>query len=150
MKILLVEDDVQQEEAIVDAIRKEFPEIQIETICTELDFRQSLESIATAPPDLIILDIMIRWTDPRADMVPQPDDVKKETYLVAGIRCEKLLRSRPETELIPVVFYSILEHERDLSNKIPLRPNLNCYLTKGSDPKPLIDKVRYWKETLGL
>jgi CheY-like chemotaxis protein len=141
MKILLVEDDYLQEEAIVVAIRKEFPQIQVEILNTELEFRQALDRIAAEPPDLIILDVMMRWTDPSPEMVPQPDEVKEGKYYRAGIRCEKLLRTRPETKRIPVIFYSILEL-KDLGIDLPLVDGLVFYLPKGSDPEPLFNTIR--------
>jgi DNA-binding NarL/FixJ family response regulator len=139
MKILLVEDDHLQEEAILASIRKEFPGVAIETICTELEFRQRLDALVASPPDLVILDVMIRWTDPGPDLAlnPPPWDVEGR-YYQAGLRCEQLLRASAPG--VPVVLYTILD-KKDLERAVPSPPGRVCYLAKGADPKPLLEKI---------
>ena len=108
MRILLVEDDWIQEESMSGAIRDAFPEVVIESLCTELEFRNALDRIAADPPDLVIFDIMIRWTDPSPDLDESalPAEFSRQD---AGLRCHKLLIERvPHARTL---LYSILDRE---------------------------------------
>ena len=125
-----------QEEAIKEAIMDAFPGTGIEVIWTERMFREQIESILQSPPDLIILDGMIRWTDPSeaSDESSIPDDVKEDGPYRAGLRCQQILAKQAPD--IPLFFYTILERE-----DINISKNL-CYLSKREDPGELIQKIR--------
>jgi CheY-like chemotaxis protein len=141
MRILVVEDDHHQAYWIGTSLLEGLPGAQIRRISTELGFRSRLADIADDPPDVIIMDIMLRWTDPSPDLQEPPADVRKDGFYAAGLRCERLLAENERTSGIPVIFYTVLE-ESDVHQKQPtLRENVH-YLPKESDPKPLIDKVR--------
>jgi len=141
MKILIVEDDHLQADWIKLSLGHALPGAEIQRISTELGFRSSLEGIANEPPDVIIMDIMLRWTDPSADTAEPPDEVRKEGFFAAGLRCERLLAANQRTSRIPVILYTVLE-ESDLRQKQrSLRENVR-YLPKESDPEPLISLVR--------
>ncbi len=146
MKILLVEDDYIQEQAIVTAIKKKFPDIQVSTICTELEFREKIDETLKNPPDMVILDVMIRWTDPGPglDLESIPAEVLEGGAYRAGLRCERIWEDRlPRT---PIVFYSVLE-EKDMKSEFPNRPRV-YRLSKNSDPTALLKKIQDWKDKL--
>jgi CheY-like chemotaxis protein len=106
MRILLVEDDWIQEESIRDEIHVAFPGSTVESFCTELEFRENLERLRAEPPDLIILDMMIRWTDPSPELDESP--VQFDPHL-AGLRCKQLLNEFCKD--VPIVFHTILTIE---------------------------------------
>ena len=88
-QILIVEDDHLQSEWIEIEIKKHFPGVQVEKIATEYDFRIKLEDVKKNPPDIILIDVMLRWTDPSPNMIHAPKDVKEDGgHFHAGFRCE--------------------------------------------------------------
>jgi CheY-like chemotaxis protein len=152
MHILVVEDDPIQAKFIRKALleskelahaslqripnEKYFHE-WIKCIKTESAFRDAFENIATDKPGVIIIDMMLRWADPSPTIAPPPDEVEREGFYRAGLRCVKLLTTDERTKSIPVIFYSILEHE-DFKNELPD----NCvYLAKDFDKHNLIRAI---------
>ena len=140
MRILVVEDDHLQREWIRQKLQEEF-NAQIDMISTEGDFRSRLEEIAKNPPDVIIMDIMLRWTDPRPDMQPQPDDVKREGFFRAGLRCQRLLALDERTKNIPVILYTVLTNNDVGDETKKLRRNV-IHVSKDSDIRPLFKRIR--------
>lgn len=132
MYFLIVEDDKSQYSDIEGAITQiqSVPNLQkrIERFATELEFIDNFESIAMDKPDVIILDIMLRWTDPAPDMKLPPPDIAEKGFFRAGVRCERRLAADPRTSDIPIIVYSMLEKE-DLKGEIPDRPEVS-YLEK--------------------
>ena len=114
MRIIIVEDDQLEEELVRKMLTSgqfKVPDGEIETIWTEADFYAKLDEIAGSPPrpDLVIMDVMMRWTDPAPEMPCAPDEVIQEGPTRAGLRCaEKLDKLNPA---IPILFYTILERE---------------------------------------
>jgi CheY-like chemotaxis protein len=141
MHILIVEDDKLQFSYIKNGIKqgRHFSESRIERIATEWEFIEKFESIATDKPDLILLDIMLRWTDPAPDMTLPPADIAKEGFFRAGVRCEQRLAADPRTRNIPVIVYSILE-KRDFEGEIRERPEVH-YLEKDFSLEKLNSKL---------
>lgn len=138
MRILLVEDDHNQEEAIREAIQeKRIPGVEVEVIRTELGFRNQLDTIVQNPPNLIILDGMIRWTDPSPEMIEPPSTVRDGGPFLAGRRCLELIGDK--LLKVPVIFYTILELE-DLDG-LPL-PSNTRYLPKREDPGQLTTMIQ--------
>ncbi|MBW8878961.1 MAG: response regulator transcription factor [Acidobacteria bacterium] len=146
MKIVIVEDDYLQAEWLQGILKEHFPHSRLQQIPTELEFRNEVETLRKEPPDLVLLDVMLRWTDPVPDMVPAPEDVRVNGFFRAGFRCEKLLRQFPETENVPVILYTVLEEEDFVKNDFgidlqKLPPN-TLYVSKDSDPTRLLDIIK--------
>lgn len=137
MYILIVEDDRLQYNFIKNALgsAEAFPQARLERIVTESEFQKKFEAIATDKPDVIIMDIMLRWTDPAPDMELPPPDIATQGFFRAGVRCEKMLAEDERTKDIPVIIYSVLEKE-DLEGEIPQRPQVS-YLEKDFDPREM-------------
>src|SRR5262249_17444212 len=135
-----VEDDHNQVKWIKDGLQQSFPGVKIQVISTEFGFRQSLPEILNDPPDIIVLDVMLRWADPEPDLEPPPDQVKKEGFYRAGLRCAKLLREQPATEKLPVILYSVLEHS-DIARDLEENPLVH-HLRKDSDYDPLVRAIQ--------
>jgi CheY-like chemotaxis protein len=155
MKIVLVEDDYLEEELVRQVLRERF-RIQYEdirTISTECEFHQEARKIATSPtpPQLVIIDVMMRWTNPAPDMPAPPDQVRKEGATRAGLRCAELLDAL--NPAIPILFYSILDRsdlDTDLLDRrglgklsnAPQNGGLVDYARKDEHQDELVDKLR--------
>jgi DNA-binding NarL/FixJ family response regulator len=96
LRILLLEDDHMQREDIRQALIQELG-AQVETKTTESEFRQDFEAITANPPDVAVLDVMVRWAGPSRVMPVAPDEVTRNPEQ-AGLRCARLLRSFAATE----------------------------------------------------
>ena len=146
MHILIVEDDYQQAELIENALRQEpdFAPLTTERVSTESGFRAAFEGFAARPPDVVIMDVMLRWADPAPGLDPPPPEIKKEGFHRAGLRNERLLAADPRTRAVPVVLYTVLggitaggggAHGASDSRRVH-------YLPKDSTLKPLVDTIR--------
>src|ERR1051325_2405825 len=106
-KILIVEDDYLQTAFTVPALQNAFRGSEIKQVETELEFRELLEDIATDPPDVIVMDVMLPWTWPEPERIPAPEDVQAGGYHMAGLRCAALLSRYETTKAIPVILYTV-------------------------------------------
>jgi DNA-binding NarL/FixJ family response regulator len=131
MRIVILEDDHLQAETITQQLQKAFPDSTIDLISTEAEFHSSVDRIVKERPDVVILDVMVRWTDPSPDRPVMPKEVADNGHYRAGLRCQYLLAERDPT--IPVILYTILEEqdlEKELSHlkgkvlHLPKSPNL--------------------------
>jgi CheY-like chemotaxis protein len=141
MNILIVEDDPIQFEFIQEGFlqdKKHF-EFKIERIATECEFRSSFEQIAHDRFDVIIMDIMLRWTDPSRNMTMPSEKIEKEGFYRAGFRCIEMLKQDSRTKLIPILVYSVLDSE-DLESELQLIPNIE-YLIKDFDVRKILFKI---------
>ena len=138
MTFFLVEDDHLQAEWLHQELEREFRDATVEVIPTESGFRELMDDVQDRRPDVVIMDVMLRWTDPGPEMPEPPADVKGDGYFLAGIRCAKLLADHHIE--VPVILYSVLD-ENDLAKDLP-RVHTAGYLPKGSDLNPLFRKIR--------
>jgi CheY-like chemotaxis protein len=134
MYVLIVEDDPAQYELIKRQLQTTdlFSDAKISRIVTELQFYDQFEETATNKPDLIIMDVMLRWTDAAPDMRLPPSDIAVQGFFRAGVRCEQMLASDERTKEIPIMIYSVLE-KKDIEAEIPGRSQVT-YLEKNFDP----------------
>src|SRR6266545_683355 len=140
MRVLIVEDDYLQADWLGEILREQLEGVEIEHIRSEQKFYDWLESSKRSPPDLIILDVMLRWTDPGSG-ISAPEEVRTGGYYRAGLRCEKLLRQLEESRSTPVILYTVLE-ALDLGDDIDKISAKSAYLGKSSDPSPLVEIAR--------
>src|SRR5262245_13291653 len=109
MKILLVEDDYLMTDWLYPKLEEEFPNAEIDKISTESEFYSRLVSIAVNPPDIILMDVMLRWADPSPDLQSPPREVQEGGFFRAGLRCQRLLSKKTQPNQIPVVLFTTLE-----------------------------------------
>lgn len=138
-RVLLVEDDPLQAEAIKQDLAESFPGLTITRIATESAFRAQLDKIASDPPHLIILDAMLRWADPSPDMEPPPEEVLREKHYRAGLRCASLLSEYPHLRDTPVILHTMLEEE-DLEEQ-QINHGYLRYVGKAKTTDGLINEV---------
>jgi len=147
--ILVVENDFLQSDWLVKSLRQAFPQAKVWQIKTESAFRDSFEAIAQNPPDAIVMDVMLQWTEASDDIEEQtfPKRVLDEGPYRAGLRCEEMLTADGRTKNIPMILYTILERH-DLEPDFPdlnAHPNVK-HLRKDSTPEPLIQLIREVRE----
>lgn len=103
---LIIEDDKIQAEELARRLRATGGEVTI--ISTELEFRNRLATFDRENCRLAIVDMMLRWTNPSRDMVMPPDEISKEGFFIAGLRCcRELWKKR-----IPSVIFTALDPSR--------------------------------------
>ncbi|WP_020390786.1 hypothetical protein [Kribbella catacumbae] len=139
--IVVVEDDFLQEGPLEEHLQNTFPAACIETLSTESEFRERLPALREAKPDLVILDVMLRWASPRPDLPEPPPDVIEGDYFRAGLRCAELMAKDDELSSVPVIIYTILERS-DLERSGETMPLLGSYVRKSSDLHLLTRRIR--------
>jgi CheY-like chemotaxis protein len=141
MHIVLVEDDWLQAEWIESRLRESFHNVETKRISTEQEFNVQLAAFVVAPPDVFIIDVMLRWANPEPDMAEPPTEVQENGYFRAGLRCKDKIIEHEHTRNTPIILYTVLE-ELDLDQSLQDKPVHVVYLRKDSDPEPLIRKIR--------
>lgn len=138
MRVILAEDDHLQAEHIRLWLREAWPDIEIETIETESEFCSRLSALSDRLPNIFIMDLILRWSDPGPNMEAPP--AESQTKHNAGLRCARLLQQNPATRHIPVILYSVLERTvmREEASEFP--PHVQ-YLEKEASPGRLIRMV---------
>jgi DNA-binding NarL/FixJ family response regulator len=139
--IVIVEDDHLQEGPLEEYLNSSLPGATVTTLCTEEEFRQRLPQMRDAAPDLVVLDVMLRWTFPSPGAPAPPEDVATGGYYRAGLRCAALLLADERLRKVPVVLYTILERS-DLERDGKVLPSNSTYVGKSSDMDVLIRKIK--------
>lgn len=139
--IVIVEDDHLQDGPLKEHLSGAISNAEIETICTELDLRRRLPALRERAPDIMIMDVMLRWTFPAPDALPPPADVAIGGYYRAGLRCARLLADDPVLSSVPIILYTILERS-DLERDGEKLPENSTYVGKHTDRDVLSRRVR--------
>ena len=139
--IVIVEDDHLQEGPLEEYLASAVPGADIEALCTEREFRTRLPALRERIPDVVVMDVMLRWTFPAPDAVAPPGDVAAGGYYRAGLRCARLLADDPRLAGVPVILYTILERN-DLQRDGETLPANSTYVGKHTDLDVLSRKVR--------
>ena len=138
---VVVEDDHLQESPLADHLTGMFRDAFVETVTTEEQFRAHLPVMSAAIPDLVVMDVMLRWASPRPGMSPPPEDVVAGGYYRAGLRCARLMLGDARLQQVPVVLYTILERNDLERNGNTLPPNAT-YVGKNSELDVLSRHIR--------
>jgi CheY-like chemotaxis protein len=139
--IVIVEDDHLQEDLLKDQLHRAFPAARIDTLVTEQEFRQRLVDFRTDRPDVIIMDVMLRWAFASPTTTEPPAEVASGGYQRAGFRCAELLFQDAALRDIPVIYYTILEGG-DLEPDTRRLSGSTTYVRKSKDHEYLARKVR--------
>jgi CheY-like chemotaxis protein len=141
IRILSVEDDPLQAEWIRDTIEGAISGAEVECIENEQEFCKRLDDIAKEPPAVILMDVMLRWTNPAPRINPPPPDVRDGGFYRAGLRCQRLLALRESTKSVPVILYTVLDRS-DLEGALREPVGQIEFLRKEADPESLLAAVR--------
>ncbi|MET9311735.1 hypothetical protein ABZX12_07930 [Kribbella sp. NPDC003505] len=139
--IVVVEDDFLQEGPLEEYLADTFPTARIETLTTESAFRERFPDFRQTKPDIVIMDVMLRWAVPSPKMTPPPPDVIDGEYFRAGLRCAELLSKDEALSRVPVIVYTILERG-DLESSGESLREISAYLRKSADLEMLARKIR--------
>ncbi len=140
MNVVLVEDDHTQAEWIKTTLATSFDGAELQVVKTESDFLAFLDSMSQ-PPDLFIVDEMLRWADP-----PSMNDPPAERPRApgppqrAGVRILELLTKGEATASIPIILYTVLD---EMDVRFLGIPASVVHVMKSSDAKSLVDAVRH-------
>jgi len=138
MRALLLEDDTVQFEEVRDQLIAHFRGIEIQRFSTESEFRRKFEEIALNPPDVVVIDVMLRWTDAGSEYLPMPLEIRADHgHFRAGIRCATMLATDPRTCEVPTIICSVLERA-----DVPPLPVGVVYVHKESSAENLIRSIR--------
>lgn len=141
MKIILVEDDHFQAEEIAEALMETFPNVELETIDSEHGFYSKLDGLKENPPDVIIMDVMLRWAHPSGTMPQAPEEVLTEKHYRAGLRCLKLMAEQRVARGAKIILYTVLQPV-DIESDIKALPLNVTYLVKESNFNQFIRTIR--------
>lgn len=128
MKIILVEDDSFQSQDTALGLKRDLS-ATVEVLSTESEFMSQLERIVGDPPDIFIVDMNLRWTDPLPKIPVPPPRVQEEGRFLAGLRCCEALAEHEETRNIPCILYSIVDRTH-YEHKLRDLPEWVVYLSK--------------------
>jgi DNA-binding NarL/FixJ family response regulator len=138
---VIVEDDHLQQGPLEENLLDAFPGAQVTVLGSEHQFREQLPQLIESPPDLVLMDVMLRWALPSPNTPEPPTEVTEGGYYRAGLRCASLLLADQRSRMVPVVLYTILERS-DLERDSPGLPANSSYVGKSSDIEVLLRKVR--------
>ncbi len=133
MTVLILEDDAVQAGALAERIIRDL-DAKVDAIATELEFWRRIRTEEGISADVAVVDMMLRWTDPSPDMEMPPDDIIREGFFTAGLRCCRELRKRN----IRCVIFTALD-----PGKIPLREDERIsIINKSRGFEPLVQEIK--------
>jgi CheY-like chemotaxis protein len=127
MRILLLEDDHYQGESLCSALSTFGPTVWL---TTEREFVEAWPQLLREPPDLAVIDLMIRWDTVRADAMPPPEGT---VIFDAGVRCARRFLEIAPTLSPVVIIYSVVDPPE-------LPPNAR-FVSKGAGTRELMEVV---------
>jgi CheY-like chemotaxis protein len=133
-RILLVEDDHVQRTYLQQALADSLGAAVTTKTC-ESEFVRDFDLIASDPPDVAVLDIMLRWASPSRGGAAPPEE---STPSHAGLRCAQKLGDDHRTRSVKAILYSVLPKE-DIPD-FPL-PRTTVFVVKERDCQNLIEAV---------
>jgi DNA-binding NarL/FixJ family response regulator len=135
MKILMVEDNQEIGERIYARIASLGTTAWL---ISESEFLDVWPQIAKAPPDVAVVDVMLRWDIPGDEPRPMPEGT--DPLYTAGIRCARKIHNTTATSNTRIILYTVIG-EADLEDALKEIPDL-LYLQKDSDLSPLVEAIR--------
>jgi hypothetical protein len=140
VRLIIIEDDYLQAETAIRSLKEAIPELEVLHIDTEKGFLDTFEYIAKDPPDAIILDIMLRWTNPARDYEPPPKEVTDDKFYRAGFRCARRLQVDPRTSGVPILLRSVVD-PRDLQDEFRSLPDNIFTMSKLVDLSSVVEHL---------
>jgi CheY-like chemotaxis protein len=132
LKLLIVEDDPFAAAGLRSQFKTEFREVEIKVVTSESQFLEDFKYIEQFEPDLIMLDIMLRWSNARINRsLAMPREIKSTSFYRAGFRCLKLLSESEGLKDVPVIIHSILGRD-ELTEELKDLP-VNVFASEKSE-----------------
>jgi CheY-like chemotaxis protein len=142
-RVLVVEDDELWQDHIQRCLSMDLAGAETRVISTESEFLYSFEEIACWKPDVVILDVMLKWAT-LGSLPTEPAPKQGETYHRAGLRCLRRLESEERTRMVPKVLFTVTTL-RDLALDLVSLPDHVRHVQKGSCTtlrKAVMDSLR--------
>lgn len=136
LRFVVLEDDWQQAESIKEWLESEFSDAKVSVIDTAKKFQRMLPDFKKTPPDVFILDMMVRYTDPDDEELRTDND--QDDFLTAGARCHEELR-RLGLEGRSLI-YSVTDKDDLAMAKLEYLADI--HIQKGGDKATLLDAIR--------
>lgn len=140
MKILVVEDDYMQADWIRNELAPHFSGADILIVSSAVEFLQTLDELVEDPPDAVLIDIMLRISDPEEGQVT-PKDTDVGWYRRAGVHCYEQVRKKLKTKeggKIPVVIYTVLSRAEVAQLDKYSTDNRMAFVEKSSSGRSLV------------
>ena len=133
---VIVEDDVSQLRSIAEGITAAFPGAYVILFDCEGAFHQHFDAIVASPPDVFIIDMIVRWSDlpVSSPLAKAPSGLSSYR---AGRRIYEMISGHPHLAHLPVIIYSTLEPER-YEDEFTLKPDNLMLVAKTNPLKPLL------------
>lgn len=141
MRIVVLEDDEIWAGILQDALESEFSSVELRVVSSEQEFRDQFNDLAEIPPDLVFVDVMLRWSPVGGPHGDVPEEVMKEGHYRGGIRCLRILRGDERTRAVPVIVHSVLTH-RDVKELDEFASPSLLNLPKGEPIDDILRAVR--------
>jgi DNA-binding NarL/FixJ family response regulator len=150
MRVIIVEDDPLTVEELLDVMQESDLVREVETFETERAFIEAFASGVLRTDDLFVIDVMLRWDDPRPDPLEPPAAVKSESYFRAGLRCVELLLSSDSMRTARIILVSNLD-AADVEHDLRFRglDFAGDVIPKGGSWDPLLRGIRSASEGRG-
>jgi hypothetical protein len=139
--IVVVEDDYLQRDWISGLLARDLPRVKPELVRSEFEFRERLARWRKDPPAAFIIDVMLCWAQPSRSIPDAPEEVARDGFYTAGIRCQALLGVDEILRRIPVLLYTILDRG-DLEKSLERWPQGVAHIKKGDSEGALLDWIR--------
>jgi len=134
MRLLLIEDNRRYADHLSGKLGRALSDSNIVWIETEAEFLDRLPGICSTPPDVVISDIMLKWTTIGDDR-PAPGDAYR-----GGMRCLQALLQHEATSKVPIILNSVLSRA-DVAEELGRLPRNIVYVEKDINTTPLIETV---------
>jgi CheY-like chemotaxis protein len=142
MRIVSLEDDEPFWELLKEALEERFKRIEeLLWVRTESEFCEKIPEFAANPPDIFLLDVMVKWADAAENMPDPPKEVKQDGYYRAGLRCRKRLLENPATAPVPAILFTVLERG-DIEKVMRELPQGTALVAKSGDFGELIKCIK--------
>jgi len=100
------------EKVIIRDLSDLHPEIEpLETESAFVDWLPLFDSGKKKRPDVVVIDVMLRWTNPHPEQPERPPDVIEGGFMRAGLRCLERIRANPKLIFSRVILFTVLTKE---------------------------------------
>jgi DNA-binding NarL/FixJ family response regulator len=135
-RFLLLEDNWDHAETLAEWLRGKFAGAEVQVMQTAREFEEGFDEMLRDPPDVIILDMMVRYTDPdNADSIKGSEE---EDFFTAGARCYDQLAERNLAGR--TILYSVIDE--DGLRKAHLEHLVKVHVQKRPEKDDLLRAIR--------
>jgi CheY-like chemotaxis protein len=140
LKVLIVEDSPELQTDLREVFARLAPAAELRLLTSESELMDCVSSM-TLRPDIVILDVNLRWCTPRRGAILRPPaNVDQAGPIAAGLRCLGAIRNDPVWSDVPVILHSV-RNIRKLRAEGFQPSKLNLYYKKTEALEPVVHLV---------